>query len=140
MIGMLPQQAKHEQNSKVSLLASETCVRLQAFGRNRGNIAMQSMMPRASPAKGSGRSDQAGSDSLDVWMAGWNGTLELYMYVRTYRSSDVGHFYLTMTGAQMLRCVGANRHSSSRHAMRAVIVSRQRLNSRVDTKYILLAS
>ena len=106
MIGMLPQQAKHEQNSKVSLLASETCVRLQAFGRNRGNIAMQSMMPRASPAKGSGRSDQAWSDSLDGWLAGWlarwnrNGTLELYMYVRTYRSSDVGHFYLTMTGAQ----------------------------------------
>ena len=69
MIGMLPQQAKHEQNSKVSLLASETCVRLQAFGRNRGNIAMQSMMPRASP-------DQAWSDRLDGWMEWNNGTLE----------------------------------------------------------------
>ena len=89
MIGMLPQQAKHEQNSKVSLLASETCVRLQAFGRNRGNIAMQSMMPRASPAKGSGRSDQAWSDSLDGWMAtaGWLDGMERWnstcMYVRT---------------------------------------------------------
>ena len=63
---------------------------------------MQSMMPRASP-------DQAWSDRLDGWME-WNngtlerwnaGTLERWNYLRTYRSSDVGHFYLTMTGAQM---------------------------------------